>query len=132
MSSMKAKKGNPFEYDVAYTYHKNGFEVKRYDNNREGLDLIAIHKDLNLIVFIECKNRNLSWNEMKKVYAKLIKTANTFDFKMKKNANVVFRLIFHPKRQPVLEYCNGFVTEFKDYKKRPKGVRQEEYLNIQE
>jgi len=38
MSSMKAKKGNPFEYDTAYSLQQIGYTVERIDDNTKGYE----------------------------------------------------------------------------------------------
>lgn len=127
MTSMKAKKGNPFEYDVAYSLKEAGYSVTRIDDNSKGLDLIATTPDSVFSFAIECKNRQaLSWNLLKKIFNKTATIAE------ENNLSVPI-IIFHSNRQPVLVYMedrlnNGIIHTFEGYfntpfKKRPKGYK---------
>jgi len=128
MASMKAKKGNPFEYDTAYSLQQGGYKVKRMDDNTAGIDLIANTELKKCIYLIECKNRqNLSWNSLVKIYNKTVKTAK------KNRLRGIPAVVFKSNRQPTLVFWkptgrDHIITTFNDmffceWSKRPKGYK---------
>lgn len=124
MASMKAKKGNPFEYDTAYSLIQSGYKVKRSDMNVAGVDLIVSNPMEEVLFYVECKNRQaLSWRQLLKYYAKTVKIAKQYGTQA--------LLIFKSNRQPTLIMLGDshpYVVEFNHYfaekwQKRPKGYR---------
>ena len=122
--SIKARKGNGFEFNTAYSMMLSGYEVKRPDTNIAGVDLIASIAGVGKL-FIECKfHKKFSWNELEKYYKKTEVIA--------KERGVNFMIIFKSNQQPVLimmdqEGCK-VVIKYDDYfgvewQKRPKGYR---------
>lgn len=126
MTSMKAKKGNPFEYDTAYSLQSK-YTVTRIDDNTKGVDLIATN---NLRTYaIECKfHQSFSWNSIEKIF---LKTEEFIKNKLPITTKPLF--IFKSNLQPVLvAHRNQFgfisITKFDDYfnltwSKRPKGYK---------
>lgn len=126
MASVKSIKGNPFEYDTAYSLQQNNFEVNRIDDNTKGIDLIATGEEQTL--FIECKfHQKFTWNELIKIFHKTFTTSQSI------NREARPLLIFKSNQQPVLVmflHTLGIPTimEFKHYfktewSKRPKGYK---------
>jgi len=130
MASIKATKGNPFEYDTAYSLEQAGWIVTRINDNTKGIDLIASTIMDVKIHYIECKFHNkFSWNEIFQILEKSLNTVkkqiNPFDPK------VIF--IFKTNQQPVLvayfaNMNNIRLMTFEDYfgkqwVKRPKGFK---------
>lgn len=125
MASMKAKKGNPFQYDTAYSLIRSGYVVKYDDLNLPGLDLRVYNKQGALTYYVECKHhKKFSWNELVKYFNKTAKLA--------KEEGAVPMLIFRANHQPVLIMVerDGIKTvlEYNDYfaepwSKRPKGYK---------
>ena len=127
MSSIKARKGNPFEYNVAYSIMQNkNMSVKRIDDNTSGVDLIAENKVSKETFYIECKfHKGFSWNKLEKIFTKT---------KEKTKDKATPLLIFKANRQPVCVMYSGYlsniytVIKFEDFwdvpfLKRPKGVK---------
>ena len=126
MASIKSKKGNPFEYDTAYSLQQAGYEVNRIDDNTKGVDLIATNpKEL---YYIECKfHKGFSWNTLTKIFRK------TYETTKETNPKATPLFIFKANQQPVLVMFLGklsipMVMEFKHYfgdvwAKRPKGYK---------
>lgn len=124
---MKAKKGNPFEYNVAYSLIQAGLDVRRIDDNTAGVDLVADDQDKDMHYYIECKHhKGFSWNELIKIFEKTKKIAQP-----KRYTPLV---VFRSNRQPVLvmyemPYFNDMVImTFEGYWatpfiKRPKGYK---------
>lgn len=126
---MKSKKGNPFEYDVMYNFFNERYRIIRPDTNIKGIDIILEDVDNGKIIMIECKNRNLSWNELKKIYDENMINVLRFA-RENKISNPSYFLVFKPKRTEVLVfYCvdkiNRILTTFENtfgkFVKRPKG-----------
>lgn len=136
MPTMKAKKGNPFEYDVMYSLSfKDGIKISRPDTNIQGIDLIAEHR--NFYYLIECKNRNLNWNTLNKIY----KENENSVLKFVKDNNIryySYYIVFKPKRTEVLVFHPITINEkaivrFKyafdiEFNKRPKGFNLNKLL----
>jgi Holliday junction resolvase len=126
MASIKAKKGNPFEYDTAYSLQQIGYEVNRIDDNTKGLDLIA---QKGIVKFaIECKfHKKFSWNELEKIFLK------TEDYVIENLEHHEPLFIFKANQQPVLVMFRDsdddiILLKFEDYfdtqwAKRPKGYK---------
>ena len=126
--SLKGRKGNPMEYDTAYSLKEGGYSVERMDDNTAGIDLIAWNEDA-VRYYLECKNRQgLSWNALEKIYKKTSDTMEGLDIK------AIPLVVFKSNRQPVLvmswdAYFYGMViTPFYEYfkcdwSKRPKGYK---------
>lgn len=118
MASMKAKKGNPFEYDTAYNLLQLGFKVSRPDMNVRSLDIIAESslRDKTLMFFIECKNRQkLSWSQLCKIYHNTYITS-TKDY-IFPHEIVIPMVIFHSNYQPVLIMSKYFdINHLNNYK----------------
>jgi hypothetical protein len=128
MASMKARKGNPFEYDTAYSLKEGGYTVERMDDNTAGIDLIVRTKDETVEYYVECKNRQgLSWNALVKIYEKTEQTMR------ENNLHGLCRVVFKSNRQPVLVMWKPagrdyIITTFNDaflchWSKRPKGFK---------
>ncbi len=129
MASMKAKKGTPFERDVAYSLIQGGYEVNLLGDNTVGVDLIAKdvqYKYVGFTYIIECKNhKKFTWNELSKIYDKTDKTATKLSIE---GMPVV---VFHTNRQPVLVMGKGlsrYIVPFDGafgtpFVKRPKGYK---------
>lgn len=126
MSSIKARKGNPFEKLVAYNLQQIGFEVTRIDDNTAGVDLVA--SDVTFKYYIECKHHKaFSWNELAKIFYK----TQEYAYKDKQEPLLVFRA----NRQPVcimyydIDYDRLQVCTFEDFFQPhtwvtvPKGVK---------
>ncbi|MCM8827590.1 MAG: hypothetical protein NC904_08780 [Candidatus Omnitrophica bacterium] len=130
MATMKSKKGNPFEYDTMYNFIDERYDIIRPDTNIKGIDIIIYDKDNLKYLLIECKNRNLSWNELKNIYddnmSNVIKFTSSNGIK-----KYDYYIIFKPKRTEVLvfycidkiqRYLSTFRNTFKkEFIKRPKG-----------
>ena len=43
MSTIKARKGNPFERLIAYQFMLMGYTVLRIDDNTKGIDILESH-----------------------------------------------------------------------------------------
>ena len=126
MASIKAKKGNPFEYNTQYSLLEGNYPCVRMDDNSEGIDLYIDYE--NGKQFIECKrHKGFTWNELVKTYEKTKKTVD--------GPETVY-LIFKGNRQPTLVFYRHFyrhdevghytVKLFEEvfgceWKKRPKG-----------
>jgi len=122
MSSNKAKKGNPFERDVAYSLIQAGFDVEILGDNSKSIDIIAQSKASRYA--IECKfHRSFTWNKAVKYFKKIPKKSG---LQMQEPL-----LIFKSNRQPVLVMhqkgngisvttFDGFFHGFK-FSRRPKG-----------
>ena len=134
MSSIKARKGNPFEYDTAYNLSRlSNFDVTNLGDNTKGVDIIAT--DGTYKYYIECKfHQKFSWNELVKIFSKTEEMA-----RKSKEENVQSLLIFKANRQPVLimyrtvlgylavrEFSTYFGLEFL---KRPKGWKIWDNIN---
>ena len=127
MSSIKARKGNPFEKDVAYSLIQGRYKVIRPDDNTKGVDLVASLGPTKH--YIECKNRKkLTWNELRKIYEKTVKSLEEKDILFP-----IVRVVFHTNQQPVLVFwkpagADYVITTFDDaflcpFQKRPKGYK---------
>jgi len=127
MVSNKARKGNPFEYDTAYSLQQI-YTVERTNDNTKGIDIIA--KNNKEIFYIECKNRQkLSWTAINKIFQKTLKTMISLtkkeaEDKRKKTALVIFKSNF----QPTLVFNGNIITTFENYfnhswSKKPKGYK---------
>ena len=126
MASIKAKKGNSFEYNTAYSLKKEGYNVEVIGDNTEGLDIIASKN--NTVYYIECKNRQgMSWNQLIKFLEKTKDKVDEHDRRIKPI------LVFKSNYQPTLVmyyYINKFpvILKFDDFfkttwEKRPKGYK---------
>lgn len=126
MSSIKARKGNPFEYDTAYILQQLGYEVNRIDDNTKGIDLIATRQLTKFA--IECKfHKKFSWNSIEKIF---LKSEEYVKENLPKHETL---FIFKANQQPVLimeRHWSGALTllKFEDYfeqpwSKRPKGYK---------
>lgn len=127
MASIKAKKGNPFEYDTAYSLKEGGWDVARMDDNSAGVDLVATTRTVfedgaeEVRYGIECKNRQgLTWNALKKIYEKTCITLEETD--------MAPCVVFKSNRQPTLVFSGDAVYEFESYfgckwQRRPKGYK---------
>ena len=134
MTSIKARKGNPFERLIAYNLKLLNFEVNRIDDNTKGIDLIA--KNFIDTFVIECKfHKKFSWNQIQKIFDK---TAKETEIKFTEPNDYIPIFIFKSNQQPILVmYYNEeeeglhictFQTFFglkEDYeiKKIPKGYK---------
>ncbi len=127
MATIKAKKGNPFEKDVAYSIMQTDRKVIRPDVNLAGVDLIA-EGDKRL--FIECKrHKAFSWNKLLKYFIKTREIVSDRGIPL---------LVFKSNQQPALVmYEDKFITviSFKDYfgidlLKHPKGLKYYENQTI--
>ncbi|NPV12698.1 MAG: hypothetical protein HPY57_13005 [Ignavibacteria bacterium] len=145
MATMKAKKGNPFEYNVMYSLMqiRDDWEVIRPDSNYEGVDLIVKTGEDDYF-FVECKNRNLSWTQLVKLYKKNENKVYKLLREITKNVYGDFPeyyIVFKPKRcEPLVFYCNHthdgdhyYMTSFEtlfdgEYKTRPKGFTLEKLM----
>lgn len=127
MASMKALKGNPFEYNVMYSLLRGVYRVYRPDVNEKSVDLYA-SKDLTRYI-IECKNySSMSIKKMFKLFRKIPVMAGcerVLVVKLRKSGVYV-----------VYENKEGkcFITEFEtyfgtEYKERPKGVNVKNIMN---
>lgn len=124
MASMKAKKGNPFEYDTAYSLLQAGYVVERSDMNIAGVDLVVKNKGGETLYYVECKHhKGFSWNELSKYLEKTKKHCNEFIKPM---------LIFRGNNQPVLIMMEQegakVVLQYNDFfgvpwSKRPVGYK---------
>jgi Holliday junction resolvase len=116
MPSIKAKKGNPFEYDTAYSMIEGGYDVVRLNDNTKSLDLIASNPSIKY--HIECKNRQrMSWKSIQKIWDSIKKTPDTIPL-----------VIFKSNFQPTLVFNGSNITTFEDFfkiewKKRPKKYK---------
>lgn len=130
MATVKAIKGNKFEYNVMYNFLGDRYDILRPDTNISGIDIILKDKENDRYLLIECKNRNLSWNDLKKIYDKNM--SNVIKFTSDNNiTNYDYYLIFKPKRTEVLVYYSNdkirrYISTFrnifrKDFVNRPKG-----------
>lgn len=126
MSSIKARKGNPFEYDTAYSLQQAHYTVNRIDDNSKGLDLIA--KRNGITFHIECKfHKGFSWNQLTKIFDK------TYETSLNISPDAIPIVVFKANQQPVLvmylgAFNNLIVTQFNSYfgvewSKRPKGFK---------
>ena len=126
MPSIKAKKGNPFEYDTAYSLQQAGYVVNRIDDNTKGVDLIASINDLTFA--IECKfHKKFSWNAIEKIF---LKTEEYVKTNLQEETITFF--IFKSNQQPVLimhrDLGDLVIQKFEDFfeapwSKRPKGYK---------
>ena len=125
---MKAKKGNPFEYDTAYSLQQADYKVERIDDNTKGVDLIAENSS-GYKLAIECKfHKGFSWNQLTKIF---LKTELYVLTNLDKNYKPL--LIFKSNRQPVLVFFRNnighlTITSFTNFfytawSKRPKGYK---------
>ena len=128
MATMKAKKGNPFEREIAYNLMQAGYTVNRIDDNTEGIDLLVESKNENKFV-IECKfHKGFSWNQIYNIWWKSYHSA-------KKKGLTEHRIafVFKANRQPPLVmmadarevfYVAKFVDVFNcQYLPIPKGYK---------
>lgn len=129
MASMKAKKGNPFEYDCMFSLIKGGFKVKRPDSNEKGVDLIA--GKLSHTFYIECKNhKGFTWNKIKQILEKTDKTVRHLYLATSRSI-----VILKAVRQPILvayydinknivvkEFDTFFFNHGAKFETRPKGL----------
>ncbi len=122
MASMKAKKGNPFEYHTLYSFLEAGYDAKRFDDNKSGIDLVVNIED-TIYWCIECKNRKrtLSWNQLHKIWKNSCEEAE----KLYEDWEVY--VVFKSNHQPCLVYDGHNIMKFDnvfcEWKKRPKGHR---------
>ena len=134
MASIKAKKGNPFEYDTAYSLQEAGFTVNRIDDNTKGIDLIAsrLSDDPYYEYYIECKfHKGFSWNKIIKIFEKTKTTVLDLGL-FEQGVEAIPLFIFKANQQPVLvafEWDDKLrIEEFKTFfkhpwSKRPKGYK---------
>lgn len=105
MASMKAKKGNPWEREVAYNFKLLGFKVERLDDNTKGIDLLVENMgDVPALegkcwtYTVECKHhKGFTWNKLKKIYKTTEATT-----KKKLGHLVVPMVVFKGNNQPPL------------------------------
>ena len=96
MASMKAKKGNPFEYDTAYSLQKGGYSAERIDDNSKGIDIIATSPRL-FKYYIECKrHKAFGWNQLVAMFKK------TEEIAKKNDPSACPLLVFKANLQPTL------------------------------
>ncbi len=145
MATIKAKKGNPFEYDVMYSLKESGFTVMRPDSNIPGIDIIA--EKSHIRYYVECKNhQKFSINELLKIHNKT-KVSSEKDFLQQTELDdFVPVVIFKGNRQPVMIFLNSptlsgqiyegitirdFDSFFQSpFKKRPKGYTVRKLLEV--
>ena len=58
--------GRRFEYRVKKYYENQGFTVLRTSGSHGFADLVAVKNDARIIIFIQCKNRKPTKQELKK------------------------------------------------------------------
>jgi len=127
MTSIKAKKGTPFEKLVAYNLQRAGYKVIRPDDNTAGIDLIATSGEA--VLYIECKHhKGFSWNELHRIFMKT---------KSHCAEDIAYPLVvFRANRQPItvmglnndVFYSIPVITTFENWfglkpEKLPKGYK---------
>ncbi len=131
MATMKAKKGNPFEYNVMYSLLEGAinYTVYRPDTNYKGVDLIA--DDEITMYFIECKNRNLRWNELKKLLDENMASVKKLAIKL--NVSLFphkYAIVFKPKHfEPMVAYYH-YLQGDDENKLHLRVVSFEEYFGV--